>query len=152
MNLVYFFTFIFQEASMNWCKKDYYQTSGTQSSIIEKKVFTVMMLFPLHQEGRLSQNCQVDSSNGWVFFKMITLTIFPSRPQENLNIGSSDMPIFCLINPEIIACIVKVIVCVCNGASFVEGRVKRGWDPNSKHLAINEETKRPMLQIIFGLC
>jgi hypothetical protein len=79
------------------------------------------MLFPLHQEWRLSQNYQVDSSNGWVYFKIITLTIFPSRPQENLNIGSSNMPIFCLINPEIIACIVKLIVCVCNGASFVEG-------------------------------
>lgn len=82
-----------------------------------------------------SQNYQVHSSNGWVYFKIITFTIFASRPQENLNIGSSYMPIFCLINPKIIACIVEVIFCVCNGASFVEGRVKRGWDPNSKHLS-----------------
>lgn len=74
------------------------------------------MLFPLHQEGRLSK-----LSSG--LFKRLSLFqdnnthIFPTRTQENLNIASSYMPFFCLINPKIITCIVKVI-----GASFVEGR------------------------------
>jgi hypothetical protein len=103
-----------------------------------------------------SQNYQVDSSNGWVYFKTITLTIFPSRPQENLNIGYlPTCPFFAWSTQKLLLASSKSFFVFAMGfLCWREGQKRMGpkFQAFGLTMAINEETIRPMLQIIFGLC